>query len=108
MVVPNTLLIGHNISSVVEDFLISADNQKHFTKIGENSFGSTGQPFLFEMPGGGNARVCTKKDTYPDGREFVGVGIKPDIEVIPTLNDYTNKKDVVLEKALDYLNKKLK
>ncbi|MBK7633357.1 MAG: peptidase S41 [Saprospiraceae bacterium] len=108
LVVPTTLLIGHNTASAAEDFLISADNQKHFTKIGENSFGSTGQPFLFEMPGGGNARVCTKKDTYPDGREFVGVGIKPDIEVIPTLNDYTNKKDVVLEKALDYLNKKLK
>jgi C-terminal processing protease CtpA/Prc len=108
LVVPTAVLVGHNTASAAEDFLISADNQKHFTKIGERSFGSTGQPYLFAMPGGGNARVCTKKDTYPDGREFVGVGIKPDIEVIPTLKDYINNKDVVLEKAVEFLAKKLK
>lgn len=108
LVVPTAVLIGHNTASAAEDFLISADNQKHFTKIGERSFGSTGQPYLFQMPGGGNARVCTKKDTYPDGREFVGVGIIPDIEVIPTLKDYIDNKDTVLEKAISYLSNKLK
>jgi C-terminal processing protease CtpA/Prc len=108
LVVPTAVLISHNTASAAEDFLISADNQKHFTKIGERSFGSTGQPFLFSMPGGGNARICTKKDTYPDGREFVGVGIVPDIEVIPKLNDYINNKDVVLEKAIGVLKEKMK
>ncbi|MFN8353101.1 MAG: S41 family peptidase [Spirosomataceae bacterium] len=105
---PTVVLIGHNTASAAEDFLISADNQKHVTKIGERTFGSTGQPYLFAMPGGGNARVCTKKDTYPDGREFVGVGIKPDIEIIPTLQDYMANRDVVLDKALNYLTTKLK
>ena len=108
LVVPTAVLIGHNTASAAEDFLISADNQKHFIKIGERTFGSTGQPYLFPMPGGGNARVCTKKDTYPDGREFVGVGIIPDIEVVPTLNDYINNNDVVLDKAIEYLTKKIK
>lgn len=74
-------------------------------KIGQNSFGSTGQPFLFDLVGGASARVCTKKDTYPDGREFVGYGIKPDIEVVPTLKDYLENKDPALAKALDYLKK---
>lgn len=78
------------------------------TKIGRNSFGSTGQPYLFDLPGGGSARVCTKRDTYPDGREFVGNGVKPDIEVIPTLKDFIANKDVTLNTALDYLNKKIK
>jgi C-terminal processing protease CtpA/Prc len=81
IVVPTTLLIGHNTASAAEDFLIYADNQKHMTKIGENSFGSTGQPLFIELPGGGYARICTKKDTYPNGREFVGFGVKPDIIV---------------------------
>ena len=58
------------------------------------------------MPGEGSARVCTKKDTYPDGREFVGYGIQPDIEVKKTLNDYLNGSDPVLEQAIKYLNKK--
>lgn len=108
IVVPTVLLMGHNTASAAEDFLIYADNQKHMTKIGENSFGSTGQPFIFELPGGGSARICTKKDTYPDGREFVGYGIKPDIIVKRTLSDYLTKKDPVMDKAIEHLKQKIK
>ena len=108
IVVPTAILIGHNTASAAEDFLIYADNQKHMTKIGENTFGSTGQPLMFDLPGGGSARICTKKDTYPDGREFVGYGIKPDIIVKRSLNDYLSKKDPVLEKAVNYVKQNLK
>ncbi|HEX9916325.1 MAG TPA: S41 family peptidase, partial [candidate division Zixibacteria bacterium] len=108
VVVPTVLLIGHNTASAAEDFLIYADNQKHMVKIGENSYGSTGQPYIFELPGGGEAWVCTKKNTYPDGREFVGYGVKPDIEVIPTVQDYLRHNDPVLSKALEFLGRKPK
>ena len=108
IVVPTVLLMGHNTASAAEDFLIYADNQKHMAKMGENSFGSTGQPLSFELPGGGSARICTKKDTYPDGKEFVGYGIKPDIIVTRTLADYWSKKDPVMEKAVEYLKQQLK
>lgn len=104
--IPTAILIGHNTASAAEDFLIFTDNQKNITKIGEPTFGSTGQPLLFELPNGGTGRVCTKKDTYPNGKEFVGIGIKPDIEVKKTLTDYLEHKDPVLEKAIEYLNKK--
>ncbi len=107
LVVPTAVLIGHNTASAAEDFLISADGQQHFTKIGERSFGSTGQPFLFDLPGGGSARVCTKKDTYPDGREFVGYGVQPDVEVAPSLKDFIEQKDPVIEAALQYLQNKI-
>ena len=103
IIVPVVILIGHNTASAAEDFLIHADNQKHMKKMGQNTFGSTGQPFVFNLVGGAMARVCTKKDTYPDGREFVGYGIKPDIEVVPTLNDYLKNNDPALNKALSYL-----
>ena len=106
LVVPTAVLISHNTASAAEDFLIAADGQKHFTKIGERSFGSTGQPFLFDLPGGGAARVCTKKDTYPDGREFVGYGVRPDIQVPYTMKDFIEKKDPVLAAAILYLQKK--
>lgn len=108
IVVPTALLISNNTASAAEDFLISADNQQHFIKIGEPSFGSTGQPLPFDLPGGGSARVCTKKDTYPDGREFVGVGVQPDIKVVPALKDFLTDTDVVLNTALKYLEDKLK
>ncbi len=104
IIIPTVILIGHGTASAAEDFLISADNQKHMVKIGENSFGSTGQPFVFDLPGGGSARVCSKIDTYPDGREFVGFGVKPDIEVKQTVQDFIKNNDPALNKALTYLN----
>jgi len=103
IVVPTAILIGHGTASAAEDFLIYADNQPHMINIGEPTFGSTGQPLLFELPGGGSARVCTKKDTYPNGKEFVGYGILPDIEVKKSFEDYMENKDPVLEKAIQYL-----
>ena len=102
------MLIGHYTAAAAEDVLIYADKQPHFIKIGSPTFGSTGQPFHFYLPGGALARVCTKQDTYPDSREFVGFGIKPDIEIISTLNDYLNRKDPVLDKAIEYLKQKLR
>lgn len=105
LLVPTALLTGHNTASAAEDFLIYADNQSHMVKIGAPTFGSTGQPLMFEMPGGGSARICTKEDTYPDGRKFVGVGIQPDIEVYPTLQDYMDDKDPVLQAAILHLKK---
>ena len=49
--------------------------------------GSTGQPLLFDLPGGGKGRICTKRDSYPDGREFVGVGVQPQVVVSPRVAD---------------------
>jgi carboxyl-terminal processing protease len=75
------------------------------TTIGQRSFASTGQPLPIDLPGGGSARICTKKDTYPDGRVFVGVGIVPQIEINPTVDDYLKGRDKVVEKAVEVLGK---
>lgn len=107
VVIPTTILIGHQTASAAEDFLIYADGQKHITKIGEPTFGSTGQPYHFELVGGATARICTKKDTYPDGREFVGYGIKPDIEVKLTIEDFIKGKDTVLDYAQNYIEEQI-
>lgn len=107
IVIPTVILMGHFTASAAEDFLIYADKQKHIIKIGENSNGSTGQPYYFNLPGGGAARVCTKKDTYPDGREFVGYGVKPDIVITPTVTDFINHNDPVIKKAIQYLKSKI-
>ena len=61
---------------------------------------------VFDLPNGGSARICTKKDTYPKGKEFVGFGIQPDIEIKKSLSDYLERVDPVLEEAIEYLNKK--
>ncbi len=56
-----------------------------------------------DLPGGGIARIVTKRDTYPDGRDFVGFGIQPDVAVAPSVADVQAGQDVVLERALVHL-----
>ncbi|MFD2568276.1 S41 family peptidase [Pseudotenacibaculum haliotis] len=105
VVIPIAVLTGPFTASSSEDFLVAADNQKHIVKIGEATAGTTGMPMSFELPGGGWARICFKKEVYVDGREFVGYGIQPDIKVSKTLKDFIEKKDPAIEKALKYLRK---
>jgi carboxyl-terminal processing protease len=69
--------------------------------IGQATGGSTGQPVSFDLPGGGKARVCGKNDMYPDGKEFVGIGIMPDVPVERKAADLHKGKDAVLLKALE-------
>lgn len=104
--VPFVVLTGHNTASAAEDFLIALDNLHITTTIGSKTFGSTGQPITIELPDGGSARVCTKRDEYPDGRQFVGYGINPDITIENSVDDLISGNDSVLKKAIEVLQKK--
>ena len=46
------------------------------------------------------ALICTKQDFFPDGREYVGFGIDPDIEVKPSIEDIFQNNDPVLQAAI--------
>jgi carboxyl-terminal processing protease len=100
---PVVVLSSAATFSAAEDFLVAWKNSGRGKIIGEPSGGSTGQPLSFILPGGGTGRVCTKKDTFPDGAEWVGKGIDPDILVHPTLAAVQAGKDAVLDRALDFL-----
>ena len=89
--------------SAGEDFVVAFQTMKRGKTIGEPTGGSTGQPLLFALPGGGKARICVKRDLFPDGREFVGKGIQPDISVAPTVSGIRSARDTVLEHALELL-----
>lgn len=108
MDVPLVVLVSNNTASAAEDFLIFLDGLKgRATTIGQYTYGSTGQPLPLDLPGGGSARICSKRDTYPDGREFVGYGVKPDIFVERTVGELISGEDLVLEKALQVLADKM-
>ncbi len=94
------MLTGAGTFSAAEDTVVLFATSHRGTLIGEATGGSTGQPLLFHLPGGGVARVCTKHDRFPDGREFVGVGVTPDIKVSPTRDDVIKGTDPVLDKAI--------
>ena len=100
---PVILLISARTFSAAEDFAAAFKSLKRGLIIGEPSGGSTGQPLAFQLPGGLSARVCTKRDQYPDGSDFVGKGITPDLIVLPTVNDVREGKDTQLDAALKQL-----
>ena len=100
---PIVLLTGPATFSAAEDFTVTLHAGKRVTIVGQKTGGSTGQPLSFRLPMRANARICTKWDTYPDGREFVGVGIIPDVEIGPTPQDIAQGRDAVLEKGIEVL-----
>jgi carboxyl-terminal processing protease len=101
---PVILLVGARTFSAAEDFAAAFKYLKRGELIGQLTGGSTGQPVSFDLPGGGSARVCAKRETYPNGKEFVGIGIEPDIVIIPTIDDLENGTDSAKSKALALLN----
>jgi C-terminal processing protease CtpA/Prc len=100
---PVAVLTSARTYSAAEDFVVAFDAMRRGRIVGEATGGSTGQPLLFDLPGGGTGRICTKRDSYPDGREFVGVGVRPQVAVAPRVADFRAGRDTVLEAALALL-----
>lgn len=100
---PVLLLTSPRTYSAAEDFALSFELMKRGRIVGQASGGSTGQPLTFSLPGGGGARICAKRDSFPDGREFVGVGIQPQVVVEPRVADFRAGRDTVLDAAVALL-----
>jgi C-terminal processing protease CtpA/Prc len=100
---PVIVLTSPRTFSAAEDFMVAYVSMKRGLTIGEPTGGSTGQPLYFTLPGGGGAVVCSKRDKFPDGSDFVGKGVQPDITVHPTIVDFRAKRDTILEAALKEL-----
>lgn len=106
IIVPMVALTG-NTGSAAEDFLVAIDSIERAIFVGKTTAGCTGTPFMFDLPGGGMAMVTTTIQMYPDGRRNRN-GIKPDIEVLPTVQNIIDDKDAALEKAVEILSNKIK
>jgi carboxyl-terminal processing protease len=97
---PVAVLIGPRTFSAAEDFAVAFELSGRGPLIGEATGGSTGNPISLRLPGGGFARICSKRDTYPDGRAFVGVGVQPTLLVPRRVVDVQAGRDAVLERAI--------
>lgn len=89
--------------SAAEDFTSAFKTMKRGVIFGEPTGGSTGQPLMIQLPGGGEARICTKRDRMSDGTEFVGKGIAVDVAVEQTVAGVRAGRDEVLEAAQAWL-----
>jgi len=99
------ILIDRSVFSAGEDCCIPFKDNHRATIIGEATGGSTGQPYSVSFPNGIGFRVSSKRDSFPDGSPFEGLGVQPDIAVSTTIADLRSGKDPVLAKALELASK---
>jgi len=102
---PVVLLTRDRTASMAENFCLGFDIMNRGEIIGGKTMGSSGTPLFFSLPGGGEGQVVTTRGMYPDGTEYTGVGVVPDIEVYQTIEDVRKGKDRILDTALDHLKK---
>ena len=101
------ILIDVNTGSAAEDFVIPFKDNGRAIIMGEPTFGSTGQPYIYEFEDGISIGIGTKRVYMPDGSRFEGIGIQPDIEVKLTRKDLYKSRDRILEKAIEEAEKLL-
>jgi carboxyl-terminal processing protease len=73
--------------------------------IGVRTGGANGDPFTHKFHDGISVAVGALRVHFPDGKRFEGIGIKPDIEIYPKLDDLRNGVDTILQKALNVAKK---
>jgi len=100
---PVVILTAGTASSTAEDFAISLREAGRAILVGERTAGSAGNPISRPLPGGGQFQMATFRAYLPDGGEYVGIGVKPDVEIAPTKQDIRSGEDVVLERGLEVL-----
>jgi C-terminal processing protease CtpA/Prc len=100
---PVVILTAGTASSTAEDFAISLRHAGRAILVGEPTAGSAGNPISFPLPGGGQFRVATFRAYLPDGGEYIGIGVQPDIEISPTKGDIRQGVDATLDRALEVL-----
>jgi C-terminal processing protease CtpA/Prc len=76
---------------------------KNTTIIGSKTAGADGNVSSFDLPGGLSTGVSGIGIYFPNGDETQRKGIKPDIEIRPTLDGIKNNRDELLEKAMELI-----
>jgi len=100
---PLYILVDGGCFSACEDLLVPFKDNHRAVIIGERTGGSTGQSYSHNFGNGMGFSVSTKRESFPDGAPFEGVGVAPDIEVHTSAADLKTGNDPVLAKALDLI-----
>ena len=103
---PVAVLIGPRTFSAAEDFLVPLKATKRAVLVGSATGGSTGQPIVVPIYQAA-VSICTKWDRFPDGTEFVGVGVRPNVPVERTIEDVARGIDPVLQAAIVAMHDRL-
>ncbi|OLC03003.1 MAG: hypothetical protein AUH46_06090 [Gemmatimonadetes bacterium 13_1_40CM_70_15] len=101
---PVAVLSSPRTSGPAEDLLVAFRNAARGPILGEPSAGSTGQVLAIPLAKGWGVQLCVTRDAFPDGSEFAGFGVAPELPVVVTVEDFLAGRDVALDRAREYIS----
>jgi carboxyl-terminal processing protease len=102
---PVVALIGPSTMSAAEITAAAIQDLKRGVVIGRTTNGSVLSSRKFDLPDGGGMMIPTSDYVRPENRRIEGVGVQPDIWILPTLADVRSGRDPVIERAMRELQK---
>ena len=100
---PIAALVSSATAGPAEDLLAAFRAAGRGFIIGEPTGGSPGDVATFALPKSWGVQFSVTRHEGPDGTGFAGVGVKPHLVVIRTVNDLLAGNEPALEKAREYL-----
>ena len=95
------LLTDRVCSCACEDFVMPFKYSRRATLVGETTAGTFSITRHVDYDNGMILNISAVRHTFPDGSQFEGVGITPDVAVPLTADDLRSHRDPVLQKALE-------
>jgi carboxyl-terminal processing protease len=97
---PLMVLIGPSTMSAGEIAAAAVQDRKRGVLIGRTTNGAVLSSRKFDLPDGGTVMIPTQDFVRPGDRRIEGVGVEPDVWILPTLEDVRAGRDPVLERAI--------
>lgn len=104
--VPTVILVNAGSASGSEIVAGAFKDYKIGQLVGEKTFGKGSVQNLKKLPDGSSVKITVAKWLTPNRNTIEKEGIVPDVEVKLTKEDYEQKKDPQLDKAVELLRKK--
>ena len=100
---PIAVLSSALTAGAAEGFLAAFRNISRGVIIGTTSAGSPGAPLDLGLVKRWTVRLSATRDAFPDGADFSGIGVAPEIPVVETVSDFLAGRDATLERARAYV-----
>lgn len=100
---PIVVLTSRLTGSAAEWFTLAIKTLPYITTIGDTTAGGFSPQITRELPNGWSFCMSTKIVMSSEMKLYEGVGIPPDFPIQNTKQDFENKRDAMLEKAIELL-----
>ena len=101
---PIVILINQGSASGSEILAGALRDNRDIKLIGEKSFGKGSVQEVKKLSDGSSVKITIAKWLTPNGDFITDIGLKPDIEIEITDDDYEQEKDPQLERAIEIIN----